>query len=295
MRPLDHIVLCVDDLERARASYAALGFTLTPPADHPFGTRNSLVQLAGRNFLELLAIRDRSVIPPRATLGHFSFAGFNAAFLERCGEGASMVALVGRDTRADAAGFRAAGLETYEPFDFGRAAVQPDGSVARLGFSLAFVTHPAMPDLAFFTCQHRHAPELFWKPAYQGHANGAEGVREVILSAPEPALCADFLHRLSSTDAPPDRAVADWINVLGLDALAARYPEWSGRHQPRSPRLVACRIAVADLNRTRRHLDDRAVPYRFAPASLVVPPASAHGLCWEFSEGGTDPVQAAAA
>ena len=49
-RAIDHLVLCVRDLEAARAIYRRLGFTLTPPARHPWGTGNSLVQLQG-NFL----------------------------------------------------------------------------------------------------------------------------------------------------------------------------------------------------------------------------------------------------
>ncbi len=173
-RTLDHLVLCVRDLEQARASYAGLGFTLTPPATHPFGTANSLVQFAGSNFLELLALNDAARIPPHGPPDHFSFAAFNQAFLGRIGEGASMLVFASRDARADVAAFRARGLVTYAPFDFGRKAMLPDGREAQVGFSLAFVTHPEMPDAAFFTCQQRHPPELFWRPAYQRHANGAE-------------------------------------------------------------------------------------------------------------------------
>ena len=62
-RPIDHLVLCVRDLDAARRVYEQLGFTLTPKALHPFGTENSLVQLHG-NFLELLAVADRSRIKP---------------------------------------------------------------------------------------------------------------------------------------------------------------------------------------------------------------------------------------
>lgn len=34
-RGIDHLVLCVRDLEAARRRYADLGFTTTPPARHP--------------------------------------------------------------------------------------------------------------------------------------------------------------------------------------------------------------------------------------------------------------------
>ncbi|XSC48012.1 hypothetical protein ACF1BQ_023630 [Bradyrhizobium sp. RDT10] len=77
----------------------------------------------------------------------------------------------------------------------------PDGGIARLEFSLAFATDPAMPGIAFFTCQQRHPPELFWKREYQHHPNGALRVIEVVMSAPEPAEHRGFLERL--TEAQP--------------------------------------------------------------------------------------------
>jgi hypothetical protein len=45
MKGIDHLVLCGRDLEAMRARYKEMGFTLTPRAEHPFGTGNSLVQL----------------------------------------------------------------------------------------------------------------------------------------------------------------------------------------------------------------------------------------------------------
>lgn len=292
MRAFDHVVLCVADLEQARASFAALGFTLTPPAAHPFGTRNSLVQFAGRNFLELLAIGDRAAILPHEPPHRFSFAAFNAAFLERRGEGASMLVFAGADARADIAAFRAAGLDTYEPFDFGRDAIQPDGSVARVGFSLAFVTHEAMPDAAFFTCQHRHQPELFWRPEYQRHPNGAETLTGVVMSAANLPLISDFLERITSAMAAGDDAAAvrpgprsEQVTILSADALVQRYPKWRGVGDLESPRFRALRVTVRDLAAVRDRLERRAVPHRLAEHGLVVPPAFAHGVCVEFSGG----------
>jgi hypothetical protein len=80
-RGIDHLVLCLSDLEQARRTYQALGFTTTPPALHPFGTGNSLVQLQG-NFLELLAIDEPQKIRPAAP-GYFSFATFCQQFPPR--------------------------------------------------------------------------------------------------------------------------------------------------------------------------------------------------------------------
>jgi hypothetical protein len=182
-------VLCGRDLGAMRENYAALGFTLTPEARHPFGTGNSLIQLEGC-FLELLSVVEPENIS-EAGAGRFSFGAFNRDFLAK-GEGMSMLVLDSTDARADVAAFRALGLMTYEPFDFERKAKLPDGQEVTVGFSLAFATDPALPGLAFFTCQ-QHAPEHFWKPHYQRHANRALTILDVSLVAERPQDHAGFL------------------------------------------------------------------------------------------------------
>src|SRR5579871_508054 len=196
-RAIDHLVLAVNDLDAARDAYRRMGFTLTPPAQHPWGTANSLVQLQG-NFLELLAIAEPAKIPAPAP-GHFSFGAFSEAFLKRH-QGLSMLVFQSGDARRDQDEFSARGLQTYEPFDFSRQARLPDGSLKTVAFSLAFVTEPRMPDAAVFTCQ-QHAPEFFWKPEYQRHANGARDVVEVVMHANDPAGFAEFFGKLVEPDA----------------------------------------------------------------------------------------------
>lgn len=178
-RGIDHLVLPVRDLESARASYRRLGFTCTPDAVHPFGTGNFLVQLQG-SFLEILGVLDRALFPAPGENG-FSFPAFNDAFLAEAGEGFSMLVTESHDPAADRAAFEAAGLRLHSPFSFGRDAILPDGSAARVGFDLTFVSDPAMPMCGFFTCRQQHPPELFWKREYQDHPNTAQSVESVVL------------------------------------------------------------------------------------------------------------------
>jgi hypothetical protein len=206
MKGIDHVVLCGRNHQAMRETFSALGFTLTPQAQHPFGTGNSLIQLEGC-FLELLSIFEAGKIPEHAK-GHFSFAAFNRDFLSRR-EGLSMLVLDSDDARADVAAFRAAGLQAYDPFDFSRKARLPNGQEATVGFSLAFVTHPALPDVAFFTCQQR-APEHFWKADYQRHANRALTILEVTLVAERPTDHAKFLSAFSGV---PARSSHDGITL----------------------------------------------------------------------------------
>ena len=111
-RGIDHLVIAVRDLDAARAAYQRLGFTLTPEARHPFGTKNSLVQLDGA-FLELVAVADPALIP-EPTAQRFSFAAFNRDFLARR-EGLSMLVLRSRDANLDHAAFATRGLRVFEP------------------------------------------------------------------------------------------------------------------------------------------------------------------------------------
>jgi hypothetical protein len=202
VKGIDHLVLCGRDLDPMREGYRRLGFTLTPPARHPFGTGNSLVQLESC-FLELLMVADPSSIPEHGP-STFSFAAFNRDFLET-GEGFSMLVLDSLDARSDAERMRAAGLRTYEPFDFSRKAKLPSGEEVTVGFSLAFASDPELPSAGFFTCQ-QHAPQHFWKPEYQRHANTARSILEVCLVADEPRRLDRFMSGF--TGAAPERSAA---------------------------------------------------------------------------------------
>ena len=203
-RALDHIVVAVADLDRTASDYEALGFVLTPRARHPdnMGTSNRLAQFAARNFIELLEVdRPRGLdehaldaTPPR-----YSFGAQNRDFLKRR-QGLSLLVLASDDARADLADWQARGLRTYAPFDFERRARLPDGQEVTVAFTLGFVTDPDLPALGFFVCQNRF-PQYFWKPAFQQHANGAQGIVALYLAAEEPARHVAFLTALTGGEA----------------------------------------------------------------------------------------------
>jgi hypothetical protein len=286
-RRIDHLIICVNDLAQAALSWRALGFTLTPTGVHPFGTSNRLA-LFTNNFLELLAVTDEAAIPAAAP-GRFSFAAHNQNFLAAA-EGMSMLAWHSTDAHADAARFKANDIVGYAPFDFGRDAVLPDGATARVEFSLAFTTDPAMPGIAFFTCQQRHPPNLFWKPDYQRHPNGVLRVVEVVMSAPEPAAHQNFLERITEGAAQlaPGRLTVgepgDRVTVLSPAEIARRLP---GLAADGLVRFCAARLTVADLDATKRELQRNGVDFQVIDGVLLIPPAASHGLALEFVEQGT--------
>ncbi len=286
-RGIDHLVLCVRDLEAARQTYETMGFTTTPRAVHPFGTGNFLVQLQG-NFLELLTVLDAAKIPPMEP-GRFSFAAFNEAFLEKR-QGMSTLVLQSEDARRDLAEFAEKGLRTYEPVDFSRKATLPDGSQVTVSFSLAFVSDEAMPEAGFFACQHHHPPEYFWKPQYQTHANGARRIAEVFMVADEPASAAGFYERLYGPEnvVAADGALAvetgqERITVLRPAGFAARFPGAARAGAPATPHFAGYRLAVADFGAMESLLSERAVAFRKGAGNLWIAPEDAFGAVVEFA------------
>src|SRR5262245_25986965 len=198
-RAIDHVVLAVRDLARIAATYEALGFTLTPRAAHEdrMGTSNRLAQFQAKNFIELLEVDRPEKLAPHdfaTEPAFFSFGDHNRRAVARR-DGLSMLVFAGDDARADIVRFQAAGVPTFQPFDFERLGRLPDGTEVTLAFSLAFVQSPFMPEVAFFVCENR-APNAFWKPEYQSHANGAMGIAAVYLASPAPERDAGFVGKM---------------------------------------------------------------------------------------------------
>jgi len=231
-RALDHVVLATRDLGRLSAVWEGMGFTLTPRASHDdrMGTSNRLAQFAGRTFIELLEV-DR----PAGLLGHapgrFGFGAWNRDFLSR-GEGLSMIVFRTDDAERDLGAWEAAGLAAYERFDFERAAKLPDGETVTVGFRLGFVTFDDIPDLAVFVCEQT-APEHFWKPAFQSHANRTQDIAAVVIASREPERDGASLAQLF------DGAVSiidGGVSVAcGPHALEVLTPDWIAEIDPSWP------------------------------------------------------------
>jgi hypothetical protein len=278
-------VLCVRDLDAARDRFRRMGFTLTPPATHPFGTGNSLAQMSS-SFIELLSIVDPGRIPPHAN-ERFSFAAHNADFLSR-GEGMSMLVISSEDAHADQARWRNAGLNTFEPVYFERGAKLPDGSEAKVAFTIAFVLNQEMPNAVFFCCQ-QHAPEAFWQPEYQRHANGAMDVASVILAAEAPRRHAAFFEALFGAgsvhingDVLNVHAASAKVEVIPPQVSAMRFPGVSSIDSSPSARFVAVGILTSDLGAADSCLERGGIERVRSDEHVIVSAASSHGMFLEF-------------
>ncbi len=287
-RGLDHVVHLVRDLDAAGEIYDLLGFTVGARNRHPWGTENRIVQTDGF-FVELLQVAEPDKVPPHAGTA-FSFGAFNAAFLEKAGEGLSMMAFEGYDPTAEKAEFDEAGFGGFDLFDFSRPARRFDGQEVEVGFSLAFAKDPLSPDLGVFTSTQRK-PENFWSLDLQRHANNVTGLAGVVLVADSPLDHQAFLETLAGV--PMNRATDDWYvgqTPRGQIDLMTRplYTERYGVPAPGSDgmRLAAVRFSSPGAPELRRALAARRMVEEAIEGMVVVPPRAAMGatLVFELTE-----------
>jgi hypothetical protein len=289
-RGLDHIVHAVRDLDAAAEFYRRAGFTVGARNRHAWGTHNYIVQFLGV-FVELVAIGEPELIRIGAP-GTFSFGAFLRDFLAR-EEGLAMLVLEGKGAPADAAAFRAADIGDFKPFNFEREATRPDGSPAKVAFSLAFAADEKAPDIGYFTCQ-QHQPENFWNPAFQQHPNGAAGVAGIVMVSENPEGHRHFVS--SFTGERHIDAVATGISVATPRGVIqvmnpAAWRAATGNEPPdltRGAHLAAVRFAVRDKAAAMSALESNGIAAAERDGRVVVPPDAAHGatLIFETSKQG---------
>jgi hypothetical protein len=284
---LDHVVHAVRDLDAVADFYARAGFTVGGRNRHPWGTHNRIVQLKNC-YIELLEVAEPGKIEPHGPR-FFSFGAFSRDFLARR-QGFSMVLLKSKDAHEDARAFEASGIGPFDVFDFAREGKRPDGSIARLAFSLAFAAEPNSPDVRFAACQH-HFPENFWNPAFQTHVNGAQRVAGVAMVANDPANHQQFLKAyIGEGEVSPSAAGITAHTENGdleiLDRSAARdllgFPV---KASDGGITLNAMRFAVADLAPIEILHRRTGLAVRRVGDRLILPPEDAFGATLIFEAG----------
>lgn len=288
-RAIDHAVLPVESLEEARERLSALGFTVAPDGIHPFGTENACVYFADGTFLEPLAIAQREDCEATAQKGNV-FTARDQAFRFRCGEnGFSALAFATDDAKGDQKGFKKAGFSAGKKLKFKRKFADANGKAGTAAFKLAFAADLRAPDAFFFTCERVAQPKVD-RSSLESHANGVTGIREIVLSEPNPT---DFQYVLQ--EAVNNRG--DEVHSFGLEIAAANgllnvmTPEglavWFGVNRSgegRGLRFEGMILTVRMLSTIRRVLDEHGIAHREMHNRVIVDPAPGQGFFLAFQE-----------
>lgn len=270
LQGVDHAVVLVRDLDKARDTYARMGFTLTPRGYHTLGSQNHCLML-GRDYLELLAVPK-----PHPATRHFS------DFLAT-GEGLGAVALATDDAGALQADLVADGIAAEAPLDFARAV----GNLGDARFRIVQLPPDAVPGCRVFACQH-FTRELVWRPEYLSHANGALEIAALAVVAEDPA---DAAARYGQVLGARPQPIAEGLLVQTGSAAIALASRWKLGHRlhgvglPLRPRplVAALFVRVADRARTAAIL--RKNGFRaaaLADGSVAVSAQDAHGVAVVF-------------
>src|SRR5437763_777268 len=139
---IDHVIIGVRDLERARMGWTRLGFALTPRGRHLGQETANYCIMFARDYLELLGFVARD-----------DYAHRLETFL-RHREGAMSVAFRPAGSAEDAAAaLSALGLHPSQPRALGRQLELPEGTVVPR-FSLLTLPPEETPGLDCFLCGH---------------------------------------------------------------------------------------------------------------------------------------------
>jgi catechol 2,3-dioxygenase-like lactoylglutathione lyase family enzyme len=168
LQGIDHIVIAVLDLDAAKTSYAALGFTVVEGGRHPVGTHNALIAFADGSYIELIAFYEAN--PSHRWWGPLQKGGGLVDFCMQT-----------NDLPGDTAAFRRAGVAIDDPAPLSR--VRPDGYQLNWVLSIPRTGHRGV---APFLIQDE-TPREERIPRQQTHANGVTGIGTVTVAVEDVA------------------------------------------------------------------------------------------------------------
>lgn len=274
MRPqvqgIDHVVVLVRDLDKARDAYRRMGFALTPRGFHTLGSQNHCLMFSS-DYVELLAVPK-----PHPAMQYFT------DFLSK-GEGLAAIALATGDAASLHASLAADGIAADAPLDFAR----PVQDLGEARFRIVQFPADASPGCRLFACQH-FTRELVWRPEYQRHANGATQIAALAVVAEDPAAAAASYGRLLGSR---PQAIEEGLLVQTGSAPIALASRWKLGHRLHGvglplrsrPLVAALFVRVADRARAAAVLRKNGLePVALADGAFAVSAQDAHGVAVVF-------------
>jgi hypothetical protein len=284
LHPLDHLVLPCASLDEARQRLTALGFTVSPRGEHPFGTINCCVYFSDGTFIEPLAIGDADKAEQVAKDGNV-FVERDALFRSRNGDnGFSGLVFATDAAEADHTRFVKAGISAGEILFFSRDFVDASGVKDKASFKLAFAADEKSQDAFAFACQRVNVPKVD-KSELERHENGAARIKGIVAVSSTPEKSSQFLtvaaggqKSSANTTLLPNTE----LTVLDTQAFLERY----GVASAKSDGLIfsAIRFGVADMKATHALLERNGVDNHKATDFILVPNAPGQGAHIIFEE-----------
>jgi hypothetical protein len=180
---IDHVMICVPDLDAGIEQFHRLGFNVHPGGNHPGKGTHNAIAFNRDDYLELLAIRDASELhrqPPSMNRD-----GGIARFVE-AGGGIRYIIVQSDDLAADLAAMRGRGVDVSDPIDGARTT--PAGLDLRWKAAVLGAANP----LPLFFIQHLTPIEQRRAQIPDGgaHPNGVFSLERAYIVTPNAAADA---------------------------------------------------------------------------------------------------------
>ncbi|MEQ8707783.1 MAG: VOC family protein [Rhodospirillales bacterium] len=261
---LDHVLVGVADLESARATWQGLGFTLTPRGRHiGWGTANYCIMFE-QDYIELLGIVDDS-----------QFVNRLDEFLAAEGEGLLGLAFATEDAEQAYQDLTASGISAEPAKQLKRLLELPDGTVTP-EFALVHIDRTDTAGLRAFVCSHL-TREMVWQPQWLRHANGAEAITAIEISAADPKTTAGRLGRLTGRT-PVDDTDGFSITLPGDACTLTVTPG-----EKAEPLLAGMSVMVPTLDLPAGHFAAGGIYFSRDTFTVSVDPADANGVALNFT------------
>jgi hypothetical protein len=208
---LDHAVVNVlRGMGPAAATFAALGFTLTPLGRHSLGSINHLMMAPG-SYLELVGLPETGKQRQEVLDSPLGLSG-----------------LVFKTDDADAifARLEEAGLKPSAPLAFSRP-VEIEGETLEARFRTVRVAGELFPAGRVYFCEHL-TPELVWRDEWLSHPNGFCGMDRIEVESLSPEV--DATRYAAAAGAKPSKTATGWnVRAAGfsIDVAVGERPRFA--------------------------------------------------------------------
>ncbi len=262
---MDHVIILVDDLERATTDFRTLGFTVTPGGEHGEGlSHNALIHFADGTFFELFAYKRgwrSSVLRGLYRAGALGFLarsrrrGALLRFIELSDMPERLVDFClladSLETATDATA--QANLPTPDPLSSSR--MRPDGQ--EVSWDIISILTPGMPFL-----RSPYAPPIAPDPDATRHDNGARGIARLQIESSDPATLTRLYAQLLGT-APltgtqeHDGTTVFHVGSAVLEIIESEPPASAAPQTRPPPRALRSLTLEAPAGTAARTLDRR--------------------------------------